>query len=1066
MYRKNWFYVFLIIQIFFSVQKSFGQKMPETIELELNKSIERTIGGETETHVYKISLKANQYAKIKIVQQTVSANVKLSAPDGNSIIEKNGEAAADENKIKTLEFVSQTSGDYQIQIRNALPNAPAGKYSIVLAEIREATANDKTLDEARRGWVESVRLRTAGNFDQAIESSARALEIYEKNPEADKSETVQILLNLSNLYFIKNNAAQAEAFQKRAAEFSAKNFGEESLPFADATNVLAFVRQGQRNYAEAEPIFLKVLAIREKTAGETSLAAALSHSNLGVLYRAMGDYPKAEAHFSRSLAIYEKLLGDNRFETANLLNHFGMFYYGAGDYPGAEKLLLRSLKIKEKVFPAQHREIGIAFNNLGLIAWKSGDYEKAKEYYLRALKIFEIVNGTESDGVANILANLAIIYKESDANLTKAEEFYKRALAITIKIRGENNQAVADFLSSLSILYRSMKDFGQAEEFGLRAQRTYESILGEYNHYSLLSLGNLVKLYGAKGDFEKSFEYAEKLAAIHEKVIPLNLLSGSERQKFAYYDLTNRFDQTLTLHIDNAPENEQIRDLAATALLRHKGRVLDAVSESLESLQTRLAPEDKKLLDDLADVNARLSKTLLSKPQNLSPDERERQVKNLEDEREKIEKEISRRSAGFYQPTAPVTLEQIKSLIPDDVALVEFAVYRPQRWTQSADRQEFAAPRYAVYVIRPNGEVKWKLLGETKDFDKLIEDFRRDLENSSSKNLEKSARALEEKLMKPLRALTIDAKRLLISPDGALNLIPFEALRDENGKYLIENYEISYLTSGRDLLRMQTQRESKNKSLIIANPLFGKASVENADEKNPRQSVTATRDITETYFAPLAGTINEANSIKKEFPAATVLTGADANENALKKTPAPRILHIASHGFFLENTDELESDSKKRGSAGGKEETKNPLLRSGIALAGANERKGGDAKDDGILTALEASGLNLWGTKLVVLSACDTGIGDVKNGEGVYGLRRAFTLAGTETLVMSLWAVSDLATRELMTDFYKNLKNGEGRGESLRKAKLEMLRKKGRTHPFYWAAFIQTGEWANLDGNR
>ena len=123
-------------------------------------------------------------------------------------------------------------------------------------------------------------------------------------------------------------------------------------------------------------------------------------------------------------------------------------------------------------------------------------------------------------------------------------------------------------------------------------------------------------------------------------------------------------------------------------------------------------------------------------------------------------------------------------------------------------------------------------------------------------------------------------------------------------------------------------------------------------------------------------------------------------------------------------------------------------------------------KDDGILTALEASGLNLWGTKLVVLSACDTGIGDVKNGEGVYGLRRAFTLAGTESLVMSLWSVSDYATRELMTDYYKNLKNGMGRGASLRQVQLEMLKKKGREHPFYWAAFIQSGEWANLDGKR
>src|SRR6185369_9934853 len=137
----------------------------------------------------------------------------------------------------------------------------------------------------------------------------------------------------------------------------------------------------------------------------------------------------------------------------------------------------------------------------------------------------------------------------------------------------------------------------------------------------------------------------------------------------------------------------------------------------------------------------------------------------------------------------------------------------------------------------------------------------------------------------------------------------------------------------------------------------------------------------------------------------------------------------------------------------------NPLLRSGLALAGANLRHQNEI-DDGILTALEASGLNLWGTKLVVLSACDTGVGEVRNGEGVYGLRRAFLLAGAETLVMSLWPVRDWVTREMMTAYYTGLREGLGRGDALRRAQLAMLARKTRRHPFYWASFIQAGEWA------
>jgi CHAT domain-containing protein len=182
---------------------------------------------------------------------------------------------------------------------------------------------------------------------------------------------------------------------------------------------------------------------------------------------------------------------------------------------------------------------------------------------------------------------------------------------------------------------------------------------------------------------------------------------------------------------------------------------------------------------------------------------------------------------------------------------------------------------------------------------------------------------------------------------------------------------------------------------------------------------------------------------------------------------------VATHGFFLRDQEirllggrDLIVDTAQ--SVGpSNQPTANPLLRSGLALAGVNQRLGrADHMDDGVLTALEAAGLDLWGTKLVVLSACDTGVGEVKNGEGVFGLRRALSQAGSETQVMSLWPVSDLGARDLMIEYYKALERGEGRGDGLRRVQLEMLKRKGRRHPFYWASFIQSGEWANLEGKR
>src|SRR6185295_13974501 len=288
-----------------------------------------------------------------------------------------------------------------------------------------------------------------------------------------------------------------------------------------------------------------------------------------------------------------------------------------------------------------------------------------------------------------------------------------------------------------------------------------------------------------------------------------------------------------------------------------------------------------------------------------------------------------------------------------------------------------------------------------------------------------------------------------------LNRVPFEALVDEHDRYLIERYATSYLTSGRDLLRMQVPHQSRTKSIILADPFFGEPPPHDAGGPAAaahRRSVTTAAALSTLYFAPLSGTADEGRAIKTLFPEAELITGRRASKETLQQVAAPRILHIASHGFFLDD---------ERGSAAGTDG--NPLLRSGLAFAGANLTR---EHGEGILTALEASGLDLWGTKLVTLSACDTGIGEVRNGEGVYGLRRAFVLAGAETLVMSLWPVSDYIARDAMVAYYTRLRAGFGRGDALRQAKLAMLKRPNRRHPYFWAGFIQSGEWADLDGKR
>jgi CHAT domain-containing protein len=319
--------------------------------------------------------------------------------------------------------------------------------------------------------------------------------------------------------------------------------------------------------------------------------------------------------------------------------------------------------------------------------------------------------------------------------------------------------------------------------------------------------------------------------------------------------------------------------------------------------------------------------------------------------------------------------------------------------------------------------------------------------------------------MRPVRAALGDARLVLVSPDGSLNLIPFGALVDEAGRYLVENYTINYLTSGRDLLRFRTQVPSRQQPFVFAGPNYDLTGQPAAPPRPATGRRQRSGDPTLLHWTSLQGTEEEARSLGSVLPGAKVLTGREATERALKSVAGPRILHVATHGFFLPdqersaqlNLTNLGQSAVAGPSAGGI----SPLLRSGLSLAGANRRDGGEG-EDGVLTALEASGLDLLGTKLVVLSACDTGVGEVKNGEGVYGLRRALVLAGSECQMTSLWLVDDTATQELMTDFYARVLRGEGRAEALRQVQLKMLGSDERKHPFFWASFITVGDWRGM----
>jgi CHAT domain-containing protein len=537
------------------------------------------------------------------------------------------------------------------------------------------------------------------------------------------------------------------------------------------------------------------------------------------------------------------------------------------------------------------------------------------------------------------------------------------------------------------------------------------------------------------------------------------LAMGTEEQKLSYLRSTRReADLALAIHAAD-PTDAAAAELSLSTIFRRKGRVLDALADSFAALRARADPVDRKLLDELAEVDTQLSALLLRGPRWSAITKNRDDIASLTLTRRQIEAELSKRAGELRDRGGFVTLERIKALLPAGAALVELSIHRP--FTPEAESADgFGAPRVAAFVLTREGPVQRVDLGDLAALDALVAALRPALA-SPSHDPHAPARALDAAVMAKIRPLLGDRRWILLSPDGALNLVPFGALVDERGRYLIEQTSFTYLTSGSDLLQLDSRRASREPALVMASPAFGELRSRARPASTPAVGRAAEGeaggvDPSKMRFPPLAETAVEGKLIQYFFPGTRVLIGAQATEAALKKVHGPRVLHLATHGFFL--------PAPAGDEAPGSFSLSDPGLRSGLALAGANERES-DGGEDGILTARElATGVDLSGTKLVVLSACETGVGEVHEGDGVHGLRRALVIAGSETQVMSLWKVDDLSTRNLMVNYYRRLVGGGGRSESLRQVALSMLAEPGTAHPYYWASFIVSGNGAALDG--
>ena len=632
----------------------------------------------------------------------------------------------------------------------------------------------------------------------------------------------------------------------------------------------------------------------------------------------------------------------------------------------------------------------------------------------------------------------------------------------------------ADVASATSQLADNQVRQGKPEEaFELltRASELRRKELGDAHPQTADSLYALARLHVQSDNWPQAlmlFDQSRRVVRRHV-VRLLPALSAHQQTTFLKRRDRQRFNEVLTLATRRAGESIDTRRTICEWILNSKGTAHEASATGA----TLARSTQSSLQQELRRVRSQIASLTVSQP--IEGGKSSGQIKNKRQRIANLQKLHDQLVAEIADVLVPddgqdswVTLHQVREALPEDSLFVNIFRHAPE---EPATLESAAAERYiAVVVFASNDQVEVLNLGAAGEIDMAILSCREQLsaaprqiedigEPAAEQQLRKALQGVSDLLLEPLAPYFEVSKHLIISPDSTLWLAPWAALPQESGEYLIQSHRLTFANSGRDLITPQHSQLTVSEPVVFADPDFdrqARKSTASNSERWLRDAATNQIDLPPTV-ARLPGTAAEAEAIRpllsKLAGPPIVFLGSEAHEQAFKRVLRPALLVLSTHGYFLADEERSEEDA----------DTLNPLLSCGLLLAGYN-RRGSPADPDGnegVLTGLEIASSDLRGTSLVVLSACDTGVGRIENGEGVAGLRHAFWLAGARSVVSTLWKVSDAETARLMQAFFENLSAGVDRSAALRQAQLSRIAARrarhGAAHPFFWAGFGLTG---------
>ena len=838
--------------------------------------------------------------------------------------------------------------------------------------------------------------------------------------DLDDEENATMNLQMGQSAYAMGRYVFAEKRLKTAQQYFEKAYRTSEIGYMKsiASQGLLYTTTGR--FGQAETFTAQALELREKQLGKTNMAVAASLNNYAVLHYNLGQYNESEKEFADAIAVIQANKQQDAMAYAIVLNNKAMLFQSMGRYEEAVKFLKEALQLAGKLEVSKAKNHLKFFSNLALLYQQMEKYTEAEEIY-RGLEKRLDRNKPEFANMLNNVAILAMLMKKED----RVEDMLKRSAEIYKNTLTENSPAYAKVISDLGNFYRYKGRYAEAEPLLQKVLQIREQALGTIHPLYVQSQEDMAILLWKKKDIDKAYplyhDAMEKTLDFINRYFP----PMSEAEKTKYWDmLSPRFQRFYNFAVEAGAVNKDILSDLFEYRAATKGLLLSSTRKISEAIlsggNAQLINDYTEWIDHKEQLTAfyAYSKEEL-KEQNVNLDSLESNVNRME----KNLSANSREFANFYF-TGKTKVSEVQKELKADEALIE--IIRLRNFEQVFTDQ----CRYlGLVVTKGNPQPKIVMLENGNDLEnKYSKTYRLSIKNKLNDDQSYA------QYWAPFEPEVKGKKRIYVSLDGVYNQLNLYTLKKTGGDYLLNQLDIILVGNPRDLITTNSKGNAAGKkATLIGFPDYGSG-----------------------VIVQLPGTKVEVDGINKVLKSSgyqvAELTQKDATETNLKSAKEVSILHIATHGYFLKDVEKtswpigVHADNAKD----------NVLLRSGLMLTGASDadksKAGLDSSNNGIITSYEAMNLDLKGTNLVVLSACETGLGEIKAGEGVYGLQRAFLVAGAEAIVMSLWKVDDAATQQLMNNFYNNLVKTSDKQKAFKQAQQQLMTK--FKEPFYWGAFV------------